>query len=80
MEQMESTDREIQKLAERMNTTSGEQQLDAMKAVINKLLEQRSAMHQKMLRGRSGSQEKPAPAEKDVPAESGAELSETQKP
>ncbi len=82
MEQAESTDREIQKLAERMNSASGEQQLDAMRAVINKLLEQRTAMHQKMMHGKMGGPQKPSSAEKETAPESEppSETSESRKP
>ena len=45
MEQQKAQDEEIDKLLATMNTASGEQRIDAMIAVINKLVEQRKAMN-----------------------------------
>ena len=41
-------DEEIDKLAEKMNSARGEERIDAIVAVLNKLIEQRKEMHDKM--------------------------------
>jgi uncharacterized coiled-coil protein SlyX len=46
--EMKAEDAELDKLVSEMNTATGEKKVDAIAAVVNKLVEQRKAMHQKM--------------------------------
>jgi hypothetical protein len=48
MEEQKAQDAEIDKLMAEMNAATGEKRVDAIIAVINKLVEQRKAMHAKM--------------------------------
>jgi cell division protein FtsL len=48
MEEQKVQDAEIEKLQAEMNAATGEKRVDAIVAVINKLVEQRKAMHEKM--------------------------------
>lgn len=48
MEEQKRQDEELDKLLAEMNAASGEKRLDAAVKVINKLVEQRKAMHTKM--------------------------------
>jgi cell division protein FtsL len=48
MEEQKAQDAEIDKLMAEMNAASGEKRVDAIVAVINKLVQQRKAMHEKM--------------------------------
>ena len=48
MEKQKAQDTEIDKLVATMNSATGEQRIDAIMAVINKLVEQRKAMHAEM--------------------------------
>jgi hypothetical protein len=47
-EEQKLQDAEIDKLVVEMNTATGEKRMDAIVAVVNKLIEQRKAMHEKM--------------------------------
>jgi hypothetical protein len=47
-EQMKAEDAELDKLVQQMNTATGQKKMDAMAAVLNKMIEQRKAMHEKM--------------------------------
>jgi hypothetical protein len=46
--QMKAEDAELDKLVQQMNAATGEKKVDAMAAVLNKMIEQRKAMHEKM--------------------------------
>jgi uncharacterized coiled-coil protein SlyX len=46
--EMKAEDAELDKLVSEMNTATGEKKVDAIAAVVNKLVEQRKTMHQKM--------------------------------
>lgn len=48
LEEQKKQDAELAPLLEAMNAATGEKRMDAMVAVINKLVEQRKAMHDKM--------------------------------
>jgi hypothetical protein len=48
MEEQKLQDAEIGKLMAEMNAATGEKRMNAIVAVINKLVEQRKAMHEKM--------------------------------
>jgi cell division protein FtsL len=48
MEEQKKQDAEIDKLAAEMNAATGEKRVDAIVAVVNKLIEQRKEMHQEM--------------------------------
>lgn len=48
MEEQKLQDAEIDKLLAEMNAATGEKRIDAIIAVLNKLVEQRKAMHEKM--------------------------------
>ncbi|MGC1479118.1 MAG: hypothetical protein WA771_01330 [Chthoniobacterales bacterium] len=49
MQEMQATqDAEIDKLLAEMNAATGEEKVEALAAVVNKLFEQRKAMHAKM--------------------------------
>jgi len=48
MEEQKVQDAEIDKLMAEMNAATGEKRVDAIIAVLNKLVEQRKAMHEKM--------------------------------
>ena len=49
LQQLQKTqDAEIDKLAAEMNAATGEKRVDAVVAVVNKLIEQRKAMHAEM--------------------------------
>lgn len=48
MEMQKAQDAEIDKLLATMNSATGEQRIDAIIAVLNKLVEQRKAMHTEM--------------------------------
>ena len=48
IEQQKAQDVEIDKLLATMNSATGEQRIDAIVAVINKLVEQRKVMHAEM--------------------------------
>jgi cell division protein FtsL len=48
MEEQKVQDAEIEKLQAEMNAATGEKRVDAIMAVLNKLVEQRKAMHEKM--------------------------------
>ncbi|HZS18760.1 MAG TPA: hypothetical protein VFA51_12600 [Candidatus Udaeobacter sp.] len=48
IEQQKAQDTEIEKLLAQMNSATGEKRIDAIVAVINKLLEQRKAMNAEM--------------------------------
>jgi predicted XRE-type DNA-binding protein len=48
MEKQKAQDAEIDKLLAMMNSATGEQRIDAIVAVINKLVEQRKTMHAEM--------------------------------
>lgn len=48
MEEQKKQDAEIDKLLAEMNEAKGEKRVDAIVAVINKLVEQRKAMYEKM--------------------------------
>ncbi len=48
MEEQKKQDAEIDKLLAEMNAATGEKRVNAIVAVINKLVEQRKAMHEKM--------------------------------
>jgi cell division protein FtsL len=48
IEEQKAQDVEIDKLVAEMNTTTGEKRIDAIVAVLKKLIEQRKAMHEKM--------------------------------
>jgi cell division protein FtsL len=48
MEEQKVQDAEIEKLQAEMNAATGEKRVDAIVAVLNKLVEQRKAMHEKM--------------------------------
>jgi len=48
MEEQKAQDAEIDKLMAEMNAATGEKRVDAIVAVINKLVEQRKAMREKM--------------------------------
>ncbi len=47
-ELQKTQDAEIDKLAAEMNAATGEKRVDAVVAVVNKLIEQRKAMHAEM--------------------------------
>jgi len=47
-EEQKLQDAEIDKLVAKMNAATGEKRVDAIVAVVNKLIEQRKAMHEKM--------------------------------
>ncbi len=47
-ELLKTQDAEIDKLAAEMNAATGEKRLDAVVAVVNKMIEQRKAMHAEM--------------------------------
>jgi hypothetical protein len=46
--EMQKQDAELDKLVSEMNTAMGDKKVDAIAAVVNKLVEQRKAMHQQM--------------------------------
>jgi uncharacterized coiled-coil protein SlyX len=46
--EMKTEDAELDKLVSEMNTATGEKKVDAIAAVVNKLVEQRKSMHEKM--------------------------------
>ncbi len=46
--EMKAQDAELDKLVAAMNSATGEKKVDAIAAVVNKLVEQRKAMHEKM--------------------------------
>lgn len=46
--QMKSQDAELDKLVARMNSATGEKKVDAVAAVVNKLIEDRKMMHAQM--------------------------------
>jgi len=48
MDEQKKQDAEIDKLVAEMNAATGEKRVDAIVAVVNKLIEQRKAMHQEM--------------------------------
>ena len=49
LQQLQKTqDAEIDKLAAEMNAATGEKRVDAIVAIVNKLIEQRKAMHAEM--------------------------------
>ncbi len=48
MEEQKAQDAEIDKLVAEMNTATGEKRIDAIVAVLKKLIEQRKTMHEKM--------------------------------
>ncbi len=48
MEEQKAQDAEIEKLQAEMNAATGEKRIDAIVAVVNKLIEQRKTMHEKM--------------------------------
>jgi len=48
MEMQKTQDAEIDKLLAEMNAATGEKRVDAIVAVINKLVEQRKTMHAEM--------------------------------
>ena len=48
MDEQKAQDAEIDKLMAEMNAATGEKRVDAIIAVLNKLVEQRKAMHEKM--------------------------------
>ena len=48
MEEQKAQDAEIDKLVAEMNTATGEKRMDAIVAVLKKLIEQRKTMHEKM--------------------------------
>ena len=48
MEEQKAQDAEIDKLLAEMNAATGEKRVDAIMAVLNKLVEQRKTMHEKM--------------------------------
>src|SRR6266496_6636358 len=49
LQQLQKTqDAELDKLAAEMNAATGEKRLDAVVAVVNKMIEQRKAMHAEM--------------------------------
>ena len=47
-EMQKAQDEEIDKLAGKMNSAHGDERIDAIVAVLNKLIEQRKEMHDKM--------------------------------
>jgi predicted phage gp36 major capsid-like protein len=47
-EEQKVQDAEIEKLQADMNAATGEKRIDAIVAVVNKLIEQRKTMHEKM--------------------------------
>ena len=46
--EMKAQDAELDKLVAAMNSATGEKKVDAIAAVVSKLVEQRKAMHEKM--------------------------------
>lgn len=48
MEMQKAQDAEIEKLRTEMNAATGEKRMEAIVAILNKLIEQRKAMHEKM--------------------------------
>jgi len=51
LQQLQKTqDAELDKLAAEMNSATGEKRVDAIVVVVNKLIEQRKAMHAEMAR------------------------------
>jgi len=48
IEEQNAQDAEIEKLQAEMNAATGEKRINAIVAVVNKLIEQRKTMHEKM--------------------------------
>lgn len=48
IDQQKAQDAEIEKLLAEMNSATGEKRIDAIIAVVNKMVEQRKAMHAEM--------------------------------
>ena len=50
LKEQKKQDAELKPLLDAMNSAKGEDRVDALVAVVNKLVEQRNAMHEKMAR------------------------------